>query len=75
MYEAADQYWTGYQEDQERFLQSYQAILDAQENYGIELVDNDDFLEWTINGWENFGNLEEEEQPEFSEMMKATFIT
>ena len=74
MYEGADRYWTGYMEDQERFQESYQAILDAQKNYGIELVDNDDFLEWTINGWNSSGGWTVG-QPEFSEQMKAMFIT
>ena len=52
------------QENQQKLIDSYQAILDKQEEYGIELTNNKDFAYWTIEDYpENSWCFNEDDSP------------
>ena len=58
---------------QDRLNGSYRDILVRQEEYGVELVDNSDFLAFTVSDWEKSWLNAGGPAPAWSERMKEYF--
>ena len=54
--------------EKKKLADAYANLLNAQTKTGTELVNNEEFLEWTLSDWND--NL----LPEFSEEMLMTFM-
>ena len=54
--------------EKKKLADAYANLLNAQTKTGTELVNNEEFLEWTLSDWND--NL----LPEFSEEMLKTFM-
>ena len=78
-HQVAIQQWQEKQETQAKLDASFRKILDTQEEYGANLVDNFDFIEWTyadwIYTWAYRSNPEEAEEPELDYRMKQKFVS
>ena len=58
LYESSTNNFNSFHEDQAKINASYEKILDYQEIYKIELIDNEEFMDFAISGWE-FGWADE----------------
>lgn len=57
--------------EKKNLADAYANLLNAQTKTGTELVNNEEFLEWTLSDWND--NLQKL-KPEFSEEMLKTFM-
>ena len=75
----AIQQWQEKQDTQKQLDASFQKILDTQEKYNANLVDNFDFIEWTyadwIYTWAYRSNPDEAKKPELDWSMKNRFVS
>ena len=52
-YKSATWTWESNRKNESKLNKSFQDILDKQAEYGIELIDNQEFLDWTTEDWED----------------------
>jgi len=57
--------------EKKKLADAYSNLLNAQTKTGTELVNNREFLEWTLSDWND--NLKKM-KPEFSDEMLKTFL-
>lgn len=57
--------------EKKKLADAYANLLNAQTKTGTELVNNEEFLEWTLSDWND--NLKMM-KPEFTEEMLKTFM-
>ena len=55
--------------EKKKLADAYANLLNAQTKTGTELVNNEEFLEWTLSDWND-----NQPEPEFSEEMLKTFM-
>ena len=76
-YTRADAGWTGTEEGTKKLSDAFAKVLTQQSESGEELVNNEDFLEWTTSDWDSRLYKEwnpDEPKPGFTKEMYRTFL-